>query len=515
MFITTNTQHVVVPWREDLSQLIPHARELLHQGQRLLVFPNASDEAKVARNVGVPVPAPILTRYDWCGSKPWDIQKTTAALLTESPRAYVLNDLGTGKTRAAIYAIDYLQKTKAVRRALIAAPLSTLSPVWERELFRLLPRARVKVLYGSRAQRSRLLADNADFYVINHHGLALLNEELTARGFDVVVLDELAVFRTKGTGLWKAAFAVIQGSKFVWGMTGAPTPTAPTDAWAQIRLLTPERTTKTMTRFKDMVMRQVSNFRWIARPEATNIVYSAMQPSVRFTRDDVQELPPTSWVTREVLLDPAAAKAYKALFDKMVMATDRGETITAVNEGVLQNKLLQVACGYIYTDKRGIYDLPNQPRLDALLEAVQETSRKVIVFVPYLHALAGISKFLTKKKIDTAVVCGETPRAARDRIFKAFQDAPSPRCLVAHPQCMAHGLTLTAANTIVWFCPINSLEIYEQANARIIRPSQTSKTVIVHLAGTPVEKATYRRLKDRASLQGMLLELFHNQEVNY
>jgi SNF2 family DNA or RNA helicase len=519
MFITADTQHVVVPWRQDLANLIPHAHELIHRGNRLLVIPNNHDEAKVARNLGVPVPSPILTRFDWLGSSPWEIQKTTAALLVESPRAYVLNGLGTGKTRAAIYAAEYLRSHKGLGfghcRVLICAPLSILNMVWERELFKLLPRAKVRVLHGTKDQRRQLLAEEAEFYIINHHGVSLLRDELIAKKFDIVIVDELAVFRNKGTGLWKSINAVIQGAKYVWGMTGAPTPTAPIDAWAQIKLLTPERTSKAMMRFKDQTMRQVSNFKWIARPEANDIIFEAMQPSVRFSLDDVMELPPTTYQTREIQLDPAAAKAYKLLFEKMAMITHKGETITAVNEGVLQNKLLQVACGYIYTDKRGVFELPNQARLDALYEVISETSRKLIVFVPFVHALEGIAKFLQLKKVDLKVISGATLRTARDKIFANFQDTSSPRVIVAHPACMAHGLTLTAANTIVWYTAINSLEIYQQANARIIRPSQTSKTLILHLAGTPVEKAAYKRLQERATLQGMLLELFRSQEVVY
>jgi len=519
MFVTADTNHIVIPWHEGLAQLIPHARELAYQGQRMLVIPNRHEEAKVARNLGVPVPSPILTRYDWCGGSPpaWRVQKLTAALATESPRAYVLNDLGTGKTRAAIYASDYLRRAQGMGRVLITAPLSTLTLVWERELFKLLPQSKVRIVYGSRMQRVKLLSEDADWFIINHHGLALLIDEIVNRGFDIIVIDELAVFRNKSSQLWKSANAVIQGTaaKYVWGMTGAPTPTAPTDAWGQIKLLTPDRTTKSLVRFKDMTMRQVGNFKWIARDQANDIVFSQMQPSVRFTRDDVMELPPTTWTTRQVKLDPAAAYAYKALFDKMVMTTKAGETITAVNEGVLQNKLLQVSCGYIYTDRRGVYELPNQSRLDELLDVIHEASRKVIVFVPFIHALGGIAKFLQKNKITVGVVFGETSRAARTKIFDAFQNTPQPRVLVAHPQCMAHGLTLTAANTIVWYTAINSLEIYEQANARPIRPGQTSNTLIVHLAATPAEKAAYKRLKDRASLQGMLLELFKNQDVEF
>src|SRR3954469_22709439 len=109
VFVSADSQHIVVPWRPDLARVIPHAREFAHQGQRMLLLPNGHEEAKVARNLGVPVPAPILTRYNWRNQKPWDVQKTTAALLTESDRAYVLNEFGTGKTRATIWAADYLR----------------------------------------------------------------------------------------------------------------------------------------------------------------------------------------------------------------------------------------------------------------------------------------------------------------------------------------------------------------------------------------------------------------------
>jgi len=127
------------------------------------------------------MPAPILTRYNWRGMKPWGVQKTTAAMLTESIRAYVLSSFGCGKTRAAIWAADYLIQQGDARRVLIVAPLSTLNPVWEAELFRVLPQARVKVLHGSKAKRLELLGQPAEWYVINHHGLPLLYNELAAR----------------------------------------------------------------------------------------------------------------------------------------------------------------------------------------------------------------------------------------------------------------------------------------------------------------------------------------------
>lgn len=517
MFVTADSNHIIVPWRPDLARVVPHARDLEFDGVRYLILPNGREEARVARNLGIPVPAPILTRFDWLGHKPWDIQRTTSALLSESPRAYCLNSMGTGKTRAAIWAAEYLRQIGRVKRVLVAATLSTLSMVWESELFFLLPKARVKILHASREKRVAMLAEDADWYVINHHGLPLLEKELIAKHFDLVIIDELAnSFRNVSTELWKSAKQIISGPgvKYVWGMTGSPRPKAPTDVWAQMRLLTPDRTTKTATRFRDLTMQAVSQFKWIERPSANATIFEQMQPAVRFSLDDVMELPPTVYLDRRVDLEPIARKTYKAMQDRLRVMTDRGQ-ITAANEGVLQSKLLQCACGYMYTDDKRIYTLPNRSRLDAICDLIYETDRKVIVFVPFVHALRGVFEHLKKEGLQCEMVYGQTPKGRRDQIFRNFQNSPLPQVLVAHPQCMAHGLTLTAANTIIWYTATNNPEHYEQANARIVRPGQTSKTLIVHMMGTPVERVAFTRLRSRGRMQGMLLDMFHEQELEF
>jgi hypothetical protein len=111
MYLTPDNNHIVVPWRQDLAAVVPHARAFEHQGKRMLLMPNGREEAKLARNLGLAVPSPILSRFDWCGLKPWATQRSTAALLTESQRAYVLSELGTGKTLASIFSGEYLRRT--------------------------------------------------------------------------------------------------------------------------------------------------------------------------------------------------------------------------------------------------------------------------------------------------------------------------------------------------------------------------------------------------------------------
>ena len=106
------------------------------------------------------------------------------------------------------------------------------------------------------------------------------------------------------------------------------------------------------------------------------------------------------------------------------------------------------------------------------------------------------------------MIYGEVGKSERDRILAAFQKSTHPQVLVAQPGTMSHGLTLTAASVIVWFAPITSAEIYEQANARITRPGQRHSQLIIRIQGSPLEARMYNRLHHKLSMQGTLLAMF-------
>jgi SNF2 family DNA or RNA helicase len=134
----------------------------------------------------------------------------------------------------------------------------------------------------------------------------------------------------------------------------------------------------------------------------------------------------------------------------------------------------------------------------------------VLVFVPFKHALSGIVNRVTQEGIECAGISGDTPQKERDRVFHLFQNTEKFRVIAAHPECMAHGVTLTAADTIVWFAPTTSLEIFEQANARIRRVGQKHKQQVLMFQSTQVEKKVYARLRTKQKVQNTLLDLFAN-----
>lgn len=162
-------------------------------------------------------------------------------------------------------------------------------------------------------------------------------------------------------------------------------------------------------------------------------------------------------------------------------------------------------CGFAY-GLDGDVDVPCAPRIEVVKEIIDEAEGKVIVFVPYTKALL---KLATALRSVTTVECvyGEVAKHERDRIFRDFQKAQNPRVLVADARTMSHGLSLTAANTIVWYGPTTSTEVYMQACERIPRPGQKLSTHIIHIESTPVERAMYDRLRHRKTMNGALLDL--------
>ena len=493
---------------ERITTVIPTAKPLTYKGRQLVAVPHRLDETKVLRNIGYHVPSPVAFYYAWSGRyEPFVHQKTTVEFLTLNTRAFVLNQIGTGKSLSVLWAYDYLRSVGQAHKMVIVSPLSTLERVWADELFRHFPHLTFAVLHGAAAKRKKLLAQDVDVYIINHDGVKVVLDELKARGdVDTVVIDELAEFRNQRTERWKGLHEVVLGRKWVWGLTGSPTPKAPTDAWAQVRLISPDRVSKYFTKFRDTVMRQINTFKWAPRAEAAHIVKEAMQPAILFKRDECIDLPPCTFSTRQVEMSPEQQKAYKDMLNRLRMEYAGGE-VTAVNEAVKAMKLIQIACGVAYTTDGENVILPSPERVNAVKEIVQEADGKVIVYVPLTGGLNRIAEELRDEGYEVGMVHGETPKAERDQIFSTFQNTKDMQVLVAHPKCMAHGLTLTAANVIVWYIPTNDFSIYEQACGRIVRPGQKRHQHIIHLEGSNIERRMYDRLENKGNAQGVLLDL--------
>ena len=516
MLISKKHKKVLINSRNPnlLLSTIPTAKAITFRGNTLVAVPHRLDETRVLRNMGYKVPPPVEVHYNWPGKyKPFRHQVATAGFLTMNPRAFVLNQIGTGKTLSVLWAYDYLRSCGAANKLLLVSPLSTLERVWADEIFKHFPHLTYVVLHATNSQRRfKLLDIDADIYIINHDGVKVMSKRLAERkDIDCVAVDELAEYRNAKTSRWTHMHRVLQGRTWVWGLTGSPTPKAPTDAWAQVRLICPDNVPKFFTRFRDMVMRQMSMYKWVPRVEAPFVVRDAMQPAVLYKREECLDLPPCTVSTRDVGMSQQQAKAYKDMLNRLRMEYQGGE-VTAVNESVKMMKLVQIACGVAYGVDGSSVILPTPERIQAVLDIAQEADGKVIVYVPLTGGLHRIAEALQQGGYSVGVVHGETPKAERDEIFAAFQSRKDPEVLVAHPKCMAHGLTLTEANVIVWYIPTNDYSIYEQACGRITRSGQQRSQHIIHLEGSSIERRMYSRLENKGNAQGALLDLIKEDQ---
>jgi SNF2 family DNA or RNA helicase len=352
---------------------------------------------------------------------------------------------------------------------------------------------------------------DADVYIINHHGVKVMGDELAKRtDIDTVIIDEIAMVCRNKTEIWKGINKIVNAKGCIrraWGLTGTPIPNEPTDAYHQIKLLCPERMQGMYFRtFRDRCMLQLNQFKWIAKPNAVDIVDEVMQPAIRFTRDDCIDLPPTIYMTRQVELTPEQKKAYKHMLNQLHTELENGE-ITASNEAVKAGKLVQIACGVVYDNDKVARAVPAKPRMDEVLALLEQSQTKTIVFVPYRAPLQMVADAVRAAGYDVGVIHGGVSKNDRDQVFQSFQSSPNKKhVIVAQPAAMSHGLTLTAASQIVWYAPVTSAETYEQANGRITRPGQKHTPVIVHIEGTEIERRIFSRLRTKQKMQNLLLE---------
>jgi len=502
---------------ERITAIVPGAKMQDIRGHNIVSVPHNNDTVRVLRNMGIAAPGPIRSYYDWPGRfTPFTHQYETSEFASLNPRAYILNDMGSGKTASVLWAYDYLRKLGEVDWCLVISPLSTLERTWADEVFRNFPDMSYGVVYGTADRRMKIAKDKYDIYIINHDGIKnrdLLDLFAKKAGTGLIIVDELASFRNASTDRWKYLNSLVNGNtklglppkQWVWGLTGTPIPNEPTDAWAQCKLITPGVVPKYFNAFRDMTMRQFTQYKWVAKPDALNTVHRAMQPAIRFKREDCIDLPPTTFVDRVVELTPEQNKLYKEMV-KQFKAEYAGGQITAANEAIKLGKLLQICCGVAYGPD-GDITIPAKPRTDCVLEIIEESSAKVIVFVPLTGALNALSEAISKH-YSVAVVHGGVSKTQRDDIFSDFMSPHGVRVLIAQPGTMAHGLSLTAADTIIWYAPNNSAEIHQQANARIVRPGQKRNTLIVRVQGSDIERKMYERLERKESMQGTLLSMF-------
>jgi SNF2 family DNA or RNA helicase len=449
--------------------------------------------------------------YNWTGEyKPFQHQKKTATFLTENKKGFCFNEQGTGKTASAIWAADFLMEQGILNRVLVICPLSIMDSAWQADIQTFAPHRKSDIAHGDKSKREKVLFSSTHFVMINYDGVKIVEDSIKKAGFDLIIVDEATHYKNPQSQRWKVLNRIVDKTGCgLWMMTGTPAAQSPLDAYGLAKLVNPMSVPRFFSGFRSQVMNQVSRFTWVPKPSAVNVVHAALQPAIRFTKEQCMDLPDMLYTKRRVALTPQQKKYYDKLKREMVLELSH-DSVTAVNAAVALNKLLQISSGAAYTDDGGVIAFDIDNRYKVLKEVIDETEHKVLIFVPFKHTIQILTDRLRKDGVNTEIIQGAVSATKRADTFKRFQEDKNPRALVIQPQSAAHGVTLTAANTVVWWSPTPSLETYAQANARVHRAGQKNRCTVIQLEGSVAERRMYTLLDKKIDVHSQIINLYQD-----
>ena len=416
-------------------------------------------------------------------------------------RAGLFIGMGLGKTIISLSVFStYKWDTFTVKKALVIAPKNVAQNVWAQECVKWdhTKDIRCSVVLGTLKQRKAALAKDADLYIINRENVVWLLEELGGdlSMFDMVIIDELSSFKSPSAKRWKSLKKAIQKVRYVLGLTGTPAPNSYLDLWPQVFLLDGgERLGKRITDYRMRYFSMGAHkghivYEWNLRIGAQDAINRKLSDlCLSMSAEDWLDLPPIIYNTVPVQMDKAGRATYDAFKKDKVLPllktddqivrldpTNAEEVeqmtsmVMAENAAVVGGKLLQMANGSVYDDGKSVIPI-HDAKLDALAELVDTNAgNNLLVFYAYQH--------------DKERIMEKFPQA---REFTGPQDVVDWNngkvpMLLCHPASTGHGLNLQqGGHIIVWFGLTWSLELYQQANARLPRPGQKQSVIIHHL----------------------------------
>lgn len=441
--------------------------------------------------------------------KPWNYQQYAINHVIDNSASGLFLDMGMGKTVSTLTAIDDLMLLGEVNKVLVIAPLRVAEDTWSTEVDKWdhLKHLRISKILGSKKQREEAINTEADIYVTNRENVDwLVTECFNSWIWEMVVIDELSSFKSSKAKRFRALKKVRPRFKRIVGLTGTPAPNSLIDLWPQIYLLDGgQRLGKTITGYKERYFKPGRRngyvvYNWNLKEGSEEAIQNKISDiCISMSAKDYLDIPERIDNRVEITLPVKVMDTYRQLEKDLVLEIGE-EDITAANAAVLTNKLLQLANGAIYSEDKEVVRIHDE-KLDRLEEIIDIANGKpILVFYNFKHDYDRISKMLTKNKIKHQAL------NTSDDIKK--WNKGEIHVALLHPASAGHGLNLQyGGNIIVWFGLTWSLELYQQANARLHRQGQKETVIIHHLiAKGTVDEDVMNALANKEVNQNMLLE---------
>ena len=440
--------------------------------------------------------------------EPHEYQRYATEKIIDLPACGLFLEMGLGKTVSTLTAINELIYDRfEVGMVLVIAPKRVADDTWtsEAEKWDHLQHLTFSKILGTAAQREAALQARADIYLINRENVVWLADKLRRQWpFDMVVVDELSSFKSNQAKRFKALRAIRPRVKRFVGLTGTPAPNGLMDLWPEVYLLDcGERLGKTITGYRDRYFypgkrNGYTVFTWEPKEGAEAAIHQKISDiCISMKAEDYLRLPEQVVNDIRIRLAPEEIQKYRELEKEKLMELD-GQEITALSAAAVWGKLLQLANGAVYDDDGGATMLHDK-KLDALEEIVEAAcGHPVLVFYNFRHDYDRLMARFERLSPRTIQTSGDIRDWNAGRI----------RLLLAQPASMGHGLNIQAGgHIIVWFGLNPSLELYQQANARLHRQGQ-KQAVIIHRLITKgtVDEDVIKKLETKDQRQDSLME---------
>jgi len=478
-------------------------------------------------------------------TKPYEHQKKSFDASWCLNHFALFMEMGTGKSKVAIDTIAALFEGKKIDTALILAPKGVYDNWVKAEIpIHLPPRINLSVLRWQPGLTKKFANDLKDFALPklrkdNTLHIFVMNIEAlsTDKGFDtakdfislnpniITIVDESTTIKNRQAKRTKNVIHLGRLSKYTRILTGSPITKSPMDLYSQCEFLKKDCLGLTsffayQNRYAIVVQKTLGrhSFREITGYRRLDELNESLDTfSYRVLKEDCLDLPKKIYIRREVALSPEQIKAYAQMKKLALAKLESGELATTQSVLTQIMRLQQICCGFLRTDDEELVPLKNN-RLNELLDIADEVQGKAIIWATWSHDIEMIAEALRRRfgSEAAATYYGATPQNDRQEIVERFQDKDSSlRFFIGQPKTGGYGITLTAANTMIYYSNSYDLEIRLQSEDRAHRIGQEQNVTYIDLMAVgpefrgqkqkTIDEKIVKALRDKINIAGQVL----------
>lgn len=439
-------------------------------------------------------PMPIKT-------KPFQHQVAAYNIGLRIPSVALLMEQGCGKSLTAVAITGQRFLRGEIKRVLIVAPASVV-PVWPREyMVHCNFQCTTLELSGTIDKRIRQLSELQTWYddlfvvVTNYEATWRMEEALIKWKPDMVICDESQRIKTASARQSKAMHKLGKRAKYRMILTGTPVTQSPLDFYSQYKFLDPTifGTSQANFRARYAVEVNMGNYHKIAGyKNIPELVQKAHSIAFRCTKAECLDLPETMDQILYCELEPDAKRIYSQMEKESIAELADEKTLTAANVLSKLLRLSQLSGGFMGDGEGRILKVSEAKikLLSGTLDDILDAGKKVVIFARFIPEIEAIKELIFKKKADFQCITGSVPLPVRGVAVEMFQTKDNIKVFLAQIQCAGLGITLTAADTAIFYSLDYSFANYDQCRARIHRIGQKNACTYIHLVtkGTVDEK---------------------------